>query len=130
MQNSYLSWPKLQIALYSIKIRVKYIFASCSLKTLFLGPCASFYIVDGISFMDKEGDGTIVQLPSKNWRNSTSASLRSCHVSYTTLILKLNNKTSVEGKFEDFWSFEDFLIHSRRSLRWHCTWLFLIHWFK
>jgi hypothetical protein len=38
MQNRYLSWTKLQITLCFIKIRVKFIFAPCDLKTLFLLP--------------------------------------------------------------------------------------------
>lgn len=35
-----------------------------------------------------------------------------------------------ESRPEAFWSFEDFLFHSCRSLRWRCTWLCFIRWFK
>jgi hypothetical protein len=55
----------------NIYIRVKYVWPHCGLTILFYAPNGAFHIIDSTSFMIKDGDGTNVQLSSKNWRKST-----------------------------------------------------------
>jgi hypothetical protein len=43
-----------------IIFRVKYVWFSCSLKIFIFCPCSSFRIIDGISFMAKDENGTSV----------------------------------------------------------------------
>jgi hypothetical protein len=47
--------------LYIYIYMVKYVFALCGLITLFFAPRGSFFIVDGTSFMAKNGESTSVQ---------------------------------------------------------------------